>query len=88
MSVRLSGSERKGLTVFSPTSLPSQTDSAELADRDRFDVWRSLKPNQRDCASAQLFFTARADLLTACEELVEFSAEKLAEEPNGFAGLG
>ena len=66
----------------------SQADNAELADRDPFDVWRSLKPNQRDCASAQLFFTANENLFTAYEEFIEFRAEKLAEKLNDFVGLG
>jgi hypothetical protein len=66
----------------------SQSDNAELADRDPFDVWRSLKQNQREWASVQMCFTAREDLLKAYEEFVEFRAEKLAEQLNEFAGLG
>jgi len=66
----------------------SQSDNAELADRDPFDVWRSLKPNQREWASVQMCFTAREDLLKAYEEFVEFRAEKLAEQLNEFVGLG
>ena len=66
----------------------SQADNAELADRDPFDVWRSLKPNQRDYASAQLFFAAREELLKAYEEFIDFRAEKLAEQLNDFVGLG
>lgn len=66
----------------------SQADNAELADRDPFDVWRSLKANQKECASVQLCFTAREDLLKAYEEFIEFRAEKLAEQLNEFVGLG
>ena len=66
----------------------SQADNAELGDRDPFDVWRSLKPNQREWASVQMCFTAREDLLKAYEEFVEFRAEKLAEQLNEFIGLG
>ena len=66
----------------------SQADNAELGDRDPFDVWRSLKPNQREWASIQMGFTAREGLLKAYEEFVEFRAEKLAEQLNEFAGLG
>jgi hypothetical protein len=66
----------------------SQSDNAELADRDPFDVWRSLKPNQRECASVQMCFTAREDLLKAYEEFVEFRADKMAEQLNEFVGLG
>jgi hypothetical protein len=76
------------LNTVTNYAILSQADNAELTDRDPFDVWRSLKPNQRECASAQLFFTAREDLLKAFEEFIEFRAEKLAEELNDFVGLG
>lgn len=66
----------------------SQADNAELADRDPFDVWRSLKPNQRDYASAQLFFTANQNLFKAYEEFIEFRAEQMAEKLNDFVELG
>jgi hypothetical protein len=66
----------------------SQADNAELGDRDPFDVWRSLKPNQREWASVQMCFTARDDLLKAYEEFVEVRSEKLAEQLNEFVGLG
>lgn len=67
----------------------SQADNAELGDLDPFDVWRSLKPNQRECASQQLFFVGREDLLRkqAFEEFVDFRAEKMAEKLNSFLGL-
>jgi len=65
----------------------SQADNAELGDRDPFDVWRSMKGNQRECASLQMCFTAREDLLRAYEEFVEFRAEKLAEQLNAFLAL-
>ncbi len=66
----------------------SQADNAELTGRDPFDVWRSLKPNQREWASTQLFFIAREDLLKAYDEFIEFRAEKLADALNDFVGLG
>jgi len=76
------------LNTVANYAILSQADNAELTDRDPFDVWRSLKPNQRECASAQLFFTAREDLFKAYEEFIEFRAERLAEELNDFVGLG
>lgn len=68
----------------------SQADNAELGDRDPFDVWRSLKPNQRECASQQLFFVGREDLLRkeAFEEFLDFRADKMAEKLNSYLGLG
>jgi hypothetical protein len=68
----------------------SQADNAELGDRDPFDVWRSLKPNQRECASQQLFFVGKDDLLRkeAFEEFLEFRADKMAEKLNAYLGLG
>jgi hypothetical protein len=66
----------------------SQDDNAALADRDPFDVWRSLKTNQKEWASAQLCFTAREDLLKAYEEFIDFRADKLADQLNEFVGLG
>ena len=74
-------------TVANYAILP-QADNAELADDDPFDVWRRLKANQRECASVQLCFAAREDLLRAYEEFIEFRAEKLAEQINEFVGLG
>ena len=65
----------------------SQADNAELGIRDPFDVWRSLKANQREWAAIQMCFTAREDLLKAYEEFVEFRAEKLAEQLNTFLAL-
>jgi hypothetical protein len=65
----------------------SQADNAELSDRDPFDIWRSLKRNQREWASVQMCFTAREDLLRAYEEFVEFRAEKFAEQLNVFLAL-
>jgi hypothetical protein len=68
----------------------SQADNAELADRDPFDVWRSLKSHQRECASRQLFFVANDNLLQrdAYDEFVEYRATKMAEKLNEFLGLG
>jgi hypothetical protein len=67
----------------------SQADNAELGDLDPFDVWRSLKANQRECASQQFFFVGREDLLKweAFEEFVEFRADKMAEKLNAFLGF-
>jgi hypothetical protein len=65
----------------------SQADNAELSDRDPFDVWRSLKGNQREWAAMQMCFTAREDLLKAYEEFVDFRAEKLADQLNSFLVL-
>jgi hypothetical protein len=65
----------------------SQADNAELSDRDPFDVWRSLKRNQREWAAMQMCFTAREDLLKAYEEFVDFRAEKLAEQLNAFLAI-
>jgi len=67
----------------------SQADNAELGELSPFDVWRSLKANQREWASQQLFFVGREDFLRteAYEEFVEFRAEKMAEKLNLFLGL-
>jgi hypothetical protein len=67
----------------------SQADNAELGDLDPFDVWRGLKANQRECASQQLFFVGREDLLKkeAFEEFVDFRAEKMAEKLNVYLGF-
>jgi len=68
----------------------SQADNAELSDRDPFDVWRTLKQNQRECASKQLCFIGKEDLLRheAYEEFIDFRAEKMAEQLNDFLELG
>jgi hypothetical protein len=68
----------------------SQADNAELSDLDPFDVWRTLKENQKQCASQQLCFTAREDLLRreAYEEFIEFRSGKIADQLNEFLGLG
>jgi hypothetical protein len=65
----------------------TQADNSELSVRDPFDVWRSLKTNQREWAAIQMFFTAREDLFKIYEEFVEFRAEKLAEQLNIFLAL-
>lgn len=68
----------------------SQTDNAELGDRDPFDVWRGMKSNQRECAGRQLCFGASDNLLRrdAYDEFVQFRADKLAEQLDVFIGLG
>jgi hypothetical protein len=68
----------------------SQADNAELGDRDPFDVWRTLKSNQKECASQQLCFVGKDDLLKheAYDEFVDFRSEKMAEQLNEFLGLG
>jgi hypothetical protein len=76
------------LNTVANYAILSQADNAELGDIDPFDVWRSLKANQREWASLQLCFTAREDLLRAYEEFVEVRSEKLAEQLNAFVGLG
>lgn len=55
----------------------SQADNAELGDRDPFDVWRTLKHNQRECASQQLCFVGKDDLLRheAYDEFIDLDAE-------------
>nr|WP_283814266.1 DUF262 domain-containing protein [Bradyrhizobium aeschynomenes] len=78
------------LNTVANYAILSQADNAELSDQDPFDVWRSLKPNQRESASQQLFFIGREDLLRreAFEEFVDFRAEKLSEKLNLYLGLG
>jgi len=76
------------LNTVANYAILSQADNTELADQDPFDVWRSLKPNQKEWASLQLCFTAREDLLKAYEEFIEFRAGKLAEQLNEFVSLG
>jgi hypothetical protein len=68
----------------------AQADNSELADRDPFDVWRSLKANQRECASLQLCFVASDNYLrpAAYDEFIEFRAGKIAEQLNEHLGLG
>jgi len=68
----------------------SQADNAELGDRDPFDVWRTLRQNQRECASQQLCFIGKDDLLKheAYDEFIDFRAGKMAEQLNEFLGLG
>ena len=41
----------------------SQPDNASIGDVQPLDVWKSLKHNQKECASAQLFFEASENLL-------------------------
>ena len=64
----------------------SQADNAELGDDDPFDVWRMLKPAQKENASKQLFFVGKEELLKtdAYEEFIDFRAEKMAEKLNAF----
>jgi hypothetical protein len=68
----------------------SQADNSELGERDPFDVWRTLKQNQKECASKQLFFVAKDDYLKrdAYEDFVDFRAGKIADALNGFLGFG
>lgn len=67
----------------------SQADNAELGDRDPFDVWQTLKANQRECASLQLCFISRDELLKseAYDEFIDFRAAKMADQLNDFLGL-
>lgn len=68
----------------------SQADNAELGDRDPFDVWKTLKTQQQQWASQQLFFIANQNLLRseAYEEFIEVRSQKMAEKLNSFLGLG
>jgi hypothetical protein len=68
----------------------SQADNASLSDQGPFDSWRSLRQNQRDCASVQLCFTASDNLLRreAYSEFIAFRSEKMADQLNEFLGLG
>ncbi|MGE5297045.1 MAG: hypothetical protein ACM3VT_19655, partial [Solirubrobacterales bacterium] len=68
----------------------SQADNSELADRDPFDVWRSLKQNQKECASQQLCFVASDNYLrpAAYGEYMDFRAAKMTEQLNEFLDLG
>ena len=68
----------------------SQPDNAELGEQAPFDVWRTLKPNQRECASLQLCFLGLDNLLQyeAYDEFVSHRSEKLSEKLNEFLGLG
>jgi len=74
------------LNTVANYAILSQADNAELSDRNPFDAWRELKPNQREYASAQLCFVASEDKLRpeAYDEFVEFRAQKLAEQLNEF----
>ena len=74
------------LNTVANYAILSQADNAELSDRNPFDAWRDLKPNQREYASAQLCFVASEDKLRpeAYDEFVEFRAQKLAEQLNEF----
>lgn len=67
----------------------SQADNATLGDDSPFDVWRGLKPNQRECASQQLCFVGSDNLLKpeAFEEFMNFRAAKLAQQLNTFLAL-
>ena len=67
----------------------SQPDNAGLGDLQPLDMWKSLKQNQKECASAQLFFEASDNLLKpgAYEEFVDFRADKMAQRLNEFLGL-
>jgi hypothetical protein len=67
----------------------SQPDNATLGDLQPLDMWKSLKQNQKECASAQLFFEASDNLLKpgAYEEFVDFRADKMAHRLNEFLGL-
>jgi hypothetical protein len=67
----------------------SQPDNATLGDVQPLDMWKSLKQNQKECASAQFFFEASDNLLkpAAYDEFIEFRADKLAQRLNQFLGF-
>jgi hypothetical protein len=75
---------------LSANAILSQDDNATLSAQGPFDSWRGLCPNQKECASLQLCFTAKEKLLlhAAFEEFVNFRSEKLADQLNKFIGLG
>jgi hypothetical protein len=67
----------------------SQPDNAALGDLQPLDMWKSLQQNQKEFASAQLFFEASDNLLRpgAYEEFVEYRSEKLTQRLNDFLGF-
>jgi hypothetical protein len=78
------------LNTVANYAILSQADNAELGDRDPFDVWRTLKSNQKECASVQLCFVASDNLLRrdAYEEFIDFRSEKVADQLNDFLRFG
>jgi len=78
------------LNTMANYAIISQADNAELADRDPFEVWRSLKSNQREWASQQLCFSvAKEDLLKhgEYEGFLDFRSEQIAKKLNAFLGI-
>jgi hypothetical protein len=78
------------LNTMANYAVLSQADNSELGDEDPADAWGSLKSNQKDCASLQLFFVADDSYLkpNAYDEFIAFRAKKLAERLNKFVGIG
>jgi hypothetical protein len=78
------------LNTMANYAVLSQDDNAELGDSDPVDSWGSLKSNQKEWASLQLFFVADDSYLrpNAYDEYITFRAKKLAERLNKFVGLG
>lgn len=78
------------LNTMANYAIISQADNAELADRDPFEVWRSLKSNQKEWASQQLCFgIAKEDLLKSdeYEGFLDFRSEQIAKRLNEFLGV-
>jgi hypothetical protein len=78
------------LNTMANYAILSQADNAVLGDRDPFEVWRSLRSNQREWATAQLCFgVAKEDLLNTqeYEDFISFRAEQLADKLNGYLDL-
>jgi hypothetical protein len=67
----------------------AQSDNAKLADRAPAEVYADFSPQERNMASAQLFFRASDELLDpqAYDEFLDYRAKHLAEELNRFLGL-
>lgn len=78
------------LNTMANYAVLSQADNAELGDGDPVDSWGSLKSNQKEYASLQLFFVADDSYLkpNAYDEYISFRAKKLAGHLNKFVGLG
>ena len=78
------------LNIMANYAVLSQADNAELGDGDPVDSWGSMKSNQKEFASLQLFFVADDSYLkpSAYDEYITFRAKKLAERLNKFVGLG
>jgi hypothetical protein len=79
------------LNTMANYAIISQADNAELADRDPFEVWRSLKSNQR--GSVRLSSYASASLKKTSLNMANtrgfwiFGSEQIAKQLNEFLGI-